>query len=179
MNKMLIPTITCIISIFVVGFTGIITSLNPTNLIDVSFNELTYNSQKEVRCLAQNIYFESAYEPDQGQLAIAFVTLNRTKHVSFPNSICEVVTQKTKNTCQFSWFCQDKERKSFLSNNVPNNQQTYNKILQLATFTYINYDKIIDPTNGAIFYHADYVNPHWKNVTPIRTIGRHIFYIES
>jgi spore germination cell wall hydrolase CwlJ-like protein len=179
MNRILTPAITLILVIVVMAYTGILTSLNPIAALDVTFNELNKESQKEVRCLAQNIYYESAYEPDQGQLAVAFVTLNRTKHPSFPSSVCEVVTQKTKYTCQFSWFCQDRERKTFLDKNSPNNEETYNKILQLATFAYVNYDKIVDPTNGAIFYHADYVNPRWKNVTPIRTIGRHIFYIQS
>jgi len=28
---------------------------------------------------------------------------------------------------------------------------------------------------GALFYHADYVNPQWKKVR-VAKIGRHIFY---
>ena len=34
-----------------------------------------------------------------------------------------------------------------------------------------------DPTYGALYYHADYVNPRWKNLNHSTTIGRHIFYV--
>jgi spore germination cell wall hydrolase CwlJ-like protein len=33
-----------------------------------------------------------------------------------------------------------------------------------------------DPSKGAMFYHADYVFPQWKNMTKTAVIGRHIFY---
>ena len=55
----------------------------------------------------------------------------------------------------------------------------YQHILNLASFVYANVDKIKDPTDGAIFYHADYVNPRWKNVEHKTTIGRHIFYVKK
>lgn len=179
MNRILTPIITFIVVAVMITYTGVITSLVGPNDIEVTFNSLTEESQKQVRCLAQNIYFESAYEPDEGKLAVAFVTLNRTKHPSFPSSVCGVVTQKTKSTCQFSWFCQEKEKNTFLTRATPHNEMVYEKILELATFAYVNYDKINDPSRGALFYHADYVHPKWKNVTHTRTIGRHIFYTEK
>jgi spore germination cell wall hydrolase CwlJ-like protein len=43
---------------------------------------------------------------------------------------------------------------------------------------YMNQDNMEDPTMGALFYHADYVNPNWKNLKPVTKIGRHIFYEE-
>jgi N-acetylmuramoyl-L-alanine amidase len=34
-----------------------------------------------------------------------------------------------------------------------------------------------DPTQGALFYHADYVSPYWKSsMTQIGAIGQHVFY---
>ena len=34
-----------------------------------------------------------------------------------------------------------------------------------------------DPTHGALFYHATYVEPVWaKRMTKTRKIGRHIFF---
>ena len=68
-------------------------------------------------CLAKNIYFESANQPDAGRVAVAQVVLNRVEDLQFPNSICEVVYQAKMRTnckgeevpilnkCQFSWFC--------------------------------------------------------------------------
>ena len=67
-------------------------------LIGFTANATTY-SEKQLNCLAQNIYHESRGEPDSGQLAVAFVTLNRTEDDRFPNSICNVVYQRG----QFSW----------------------------------------------------------------------------
>jgi spore germination cell wall hydrolase CwlJ-like protein len=34
-----------------------------------------------------------------------------------------------------------------------------------------------DPTDGALWYHADYVKPHWADAKEqVARIGRHIFY---
>lgn len=54
---------------------------------------------QEVLCLAKNIYFESRGESLAGKLAVAKVTLNRTKHEDFPGTVCKVVYQPG----QFSW----------------------------------------------------------------------------
>ena len=54
---------------------------------------------QEVLCLAKNIYFESRGESLAGKLAVAKVTLNRTKHEDFPSTVCKVVYQPG----QFSW----------------------------------------------------------------------------
>ena len=54
---------------------------------------------QEVLCLAKNIYFESRGQPLRGKLAVAKVTLNRTKHEDFPSTVCKVVYQPG----QFSW----------------------------------------------------------------------------
>jgi spore germination cell wall hydrolase CwlJ-like protein len=39
----------------------------------------------------------------------------------------------------------------------------------------MNYEFIDDVTEGATYYHADYVNPGW-NLPKTTKIGRHIFY---
>ena len=51
-----------------------------------------------------------------------------------------------------------------------------NAIRDIAVFVYINYERVTDPSNGAMFYHADYVNPKWPNMIRTNVIGRHIFY---
>lgn len=178
MRKAIIPTLTLILLSVVYLIATTLTSSKVFNEFQVGFNSFTPEIQKEVRCLAQNMYYESAYEPDKGKIGVAFVTLNRTKHPEFPSSICGVVTQKTNATCQFSWYCQDKEKSMFLTGD-PKHLDVYKQILQLASFVYANREKIDDPTNGAIYYHADYVNPKWKNVNYSTTIGRHIFYTEK
>lgn len=146
-------------------------------LIKASFVQLTPTAQKEVMCLADNILFEAGNEPRDGQLAVASVTLNRLKSGNYADSICGVVKQKTGKTCQFSWWCEDKPRTASITRNLTNGQfALYNSILDLATFAYLNADRIKDDTMGATYYHADYVNPHWRHLKKTVQIGRHIFY---
>ena len=116
---------------------------------------------QEVSCLAKNIYFEARGEPELGQRAVAFVTLNRTKSGSFPSTICDVVYQKTDGFCQFAWVCTGLKVLD---------QVAFDKAYQLA------YDTIAaapdDPTHGALYF----------NTTPFKYkhktahIGNHIFY---
>ena len=52
----------------------------------------------------------------------------------------------------------------------------YNEILQLSTNVFLNFERMTDVTNGATYYHADYVNPGWTKLKKETQIGRHIFY---
>lgn len=138
--------------------------------------QLSKETQKQIRCLAENIYYEAVGESRKGKIAVAFVTLNRVNHVAYPSTVCGVVTQKYKGVCQFSWFCQKQKRQNFLRDvTSKKDRDSYHQILRLATHVYLNQKSIEDPTNGSLFYHADYVNPEWKFKRIIQ-IGKHIFY---
>ena len=139
-------------------------------LFDIRYNELTKEAKQQVDCLAENIYHEAGYEPKDGKLAVALVTLNRTQDPRYPDTICSVVKQRNKYTCQFSWFCEPVK--------LNKNSIVYEKAMDVALFAYANYENIDDITKGALFYHADYVNPRWK-LERTTVIGRHIFYKES
>ena len=141
-------------------------------IIQITYNQLTKDAQKQVDCLADNIYYEAGYEPEDGKVAVALVTLNRLQDPRFPKDICGVVKQKTKSTCQFSWFCESK--KPVTSDRA---KEIYDQARIVALHVYVNYEKLPDITDGALFYHADYVNPRWK-LEKTTTIGRHIFYKE-
>ena len=152
---------------------------------DVPFSRLTKDTQKQIECLAENIYFEARNEPLEGQYAVAFVTMNRVYSKDFPNDICGVVKQKTqvqsigdrRVVCQFSWWCEPTP-KHISTNNIltETNNMKYNEIVKVAINFYVNYERMEDPTQGALFYHADYVSPNWKNLQKVTQIGRHIFY---
>lgn len=152
---------------------------------NVPFSRLTKETQKQIECLAENIYFEARNEPITGHYAVAFVTMNRVKSNDFPNNICGVVKQKTqvqsigdkRVVCQFSWWCEPIPH-YISTNNVLTEtyNKKYNEIINLAINFYINYERLEDPTQGALFYHADYVSPNWKNLQKVTQIGRHIFY---
>lgn len=140
-------------------------------IITIGYNQLTEESQKEIDCLADNIYYEAGYEPDQGKIAVALVTLNRLQDPRFPKDICAVVKQKTRHTCQFTWFCENKMNTK--------HSTTYWRAREIALYVYVNYERISDITDGALYYHADYVNPRWKHLEKTVVVGRHIFYKES
>lgn len=143
---------------------------NTMKYLNVTYSELTTDAQKQVTCLADNIYHEAGYEPEDGKIAVALVTMNRVNDDRFPKDICSVVKQKVNTTCQFSWFCM----------NVTNNKNNpaYVESLTAALWVYANYEQLEDITKGAIYYHADYVNPQWK-LKKTTKIGRHIFYKDN
>lgn len=158
---------------FVLQSTG-----NATQLIyKANFNMLSADAKQQVECLADNIYFEAAHEPKIGQVAVAFVTINRVKSGRFENDICGVVKQKIQNVCQFSWWCEERPKAIATSKVLTNGQnQVYNDVRNVALHVYANYEKLEDPSKGALFYHADYVKPGWRNMEYLTTIGRHLFY---
>ena len=123
-----------------------------------------------VRCLALNIYHEARSEPEKGQQAVAAVTLNRVKSGAFPDSVCKVVKQgsQKRNRCQFSWWCDGKA-------DHPTEQAAWKRAQQLARLTLEGEQE--DPTNGALYYHADYVRPRWsRKFERTARIGSHLFY---
>lgn len=128
--------------------------------------------QKDLDCLAINIYREAGNEPFEGKVAVAQVTINRTQNPNFPNSICGVVYQKNKFTskvvCQFSWYCDSKHR------NRPIDQEGYNESYRVAKMVLVE-DFKLESLDKALFYHADYVSPNW-GLKKITKIGQHIFY---
>jgi spore germination cell wall hydrolase CwlJ-like protein len=149
-------------------------SVDTYNILPIksTYSALTEDAKKQVTCLAENIYFEAGHEPIEGQKAVAFVTLNRVQS-GYADDICGVVKQKTGNTCQFSWYCDH----TFTSRSLTMKQTPlYNEILQLATNVFLNFDRMKDVTNGATYYHADYVKPGWTKLKKETQIGRHIFY---
>ena len=132
---------------------------------------LSAGRKAEIECLALNIYFEARSEPDLGKVAVAQVVMNRVASKRFPASICGVVRQGgevKRHRCQFSWWCDGKSDR-------PRNRSAWQKSLELARDIY--WGRSEDPTNGALWYHADYVSPYWRTAFDQGPkIGRHIFY---
>lgn len=168
-------------AVFLAFFASAFSKIEVPAKLNVKYYDLSKQSRHEIDCLAQNIYFESAHEPVEGQIAVAFVTLNRMKSGHFPSTYCDVVKQKTQFNsyivCQFSWYCEDRPLAMLKSRALTNDSNLlYNKIVELSLNFYLNHDKMKDPTKGALFYHADYVSPGWPNMKRTAYIGRHIFY---
>lgn len=124
---------------------------------------------ENLQCLAKNIYFEGRNQPWIGQVAIAQVTLNRVKSAAFPSTICEVVKQKKRNICQFSWYCDGKS-------DQPKDVKDYDKATDVAIQVYSG--TIPDVTEGSLWYHATYIRrPFWAySMKEMVKINEHIFY---
>ena len=52
-------------------------------------------SDKDVDCLARNIFYESGGEPTEGKIAVGIVTVNRAQDPRFGNNVCDVVKART------------------------------------------------------------------------------------
>jgi len=142
----------------------------------IYYSSLSQEARRQVECLAQNIFYEARAEPQEGQLAVALVTLNRVQSPLYPHDICNVVRERNTSVCQFTWWC-DKDLKTKAVKYRYNEQEknVYNKMRKVALYAYINYEVLEDITGGALYYHANYVNPKWKK-TKTAKIGKHIFY---
>jgi spore germination cell wall hydrolase CwlJ-like protein len=145
------------------------------NLVSYSLDGVTLKErERQIACLAQNIYFEAGSEPFEGKVAVAQVTLNRVASGKFPSDICQVVYQKNvvidRVVCQFSWYCEQPARKHYVNQPRFNESEAVAKKVLLEGFR-------LDGLKDAMFYHADYVAPGWK-LEKIGQIGRHIFYRE-
>jgi spore germination cell wall hydrolase CwlJ-like protein len=128
---------------------------------------------RDLTCLARNIYYEARGEPDKGKLAVAKVTLNRVASSRFPNTICDAVYEQR-------W---DKRRRRYVGAFAwtefdtlpPPKSKGWKKAWKAAETVYENPESV--QLKGALFYHATRIKPRWaKQKKRIKKIGRHIFY---
>ena len=147
-----------------------------------TYQSVMEDRQKQLTCLAKNIYFEARNEPFAGQFAVALVTLNRVSDAAFPNTICNVVYQgihdsngfPKRDRCQFSWYCDG-------ASDEVQNPKAFDKTQKIANLAMLQYSKLksegLDYTEGAIYYHTYEILPRWSNSFPkVGRIGDHIFY---
>tara|TARA_A100001011_G_scaffold59222_1_gene58676 strand:+ start:2716 stop:3363 length:648 start_codon:yes stop_codon:yes gene_type:complete len=142
--------------------------------------------QESIICLAKNAYFEARNQSVLSQIAVSQVVMNRVQSPDFPNTVCGVVYEAQlskwykekmdkevplKHKCQFSWYCDGKA-------DIITDVQSYKIALAVAHQVLSKYT-MHDVTDGAVFYHAYYVNPRWAK-EKIKTVVHedHIFYRE-
>ena len=142
--------------------------------------------QESIICLAKNAYFEARNQSVLSQIAVSQVVMNRVQSPDFPNTVCGVVYEAQlskwykekmdkevplKHKCQFSWYCDGKA-------DIITDVQSYKIALAVAHQVLSKYT-MHDVTDGAVFYHAYYVNPRWAK-EKIKTVVHedNIFYRE-
>lgn len=129
------------------------------------------NQFREMRCLAEAIYFEARSEPEDGQAAVAQVVLNRVRHENYPDTVCGVVYQNRHRflACQFTFACEGKSLRI-------TEPEPWRVAVQIATDVVSGKIYLAD-VGASTHYHADYVRPRWaRSLKRMDTIGRHTFY---
>lgn len=117
-----------------------------------------FHSVQELNCLALNIHHEASGESKLGKIAVANVTINRTKSNKFPSTICAVVKQPR----QFSWV----GVKHHSIKKIP--AETYQLAIDILD------GKYKDVTRGALYFHNATVESFNRRFTV--KIGQHLFY---
>jgi spore germination cell wall hydrolase CwlJ-like protein len=130
--------------------------------------------ERQLDCLAKNVYHEAGGEPFEGKVAVAQVTLNRVESGRFAPDICGVVYQKNviyeKLVCQFSWYCDGSSKVKPIH---PTRWRESEEVAKQVLFEGFRLPSL----RSALYFHADYVNPRWGK-PQVAKIGRHIFYSE-
>lgn len=124
------------------------------SVVNIPYKDSTYRDTN-LACLASNIYHEARGERRLGQLAVAKVTINRSKDGDY----CSAVFAKR----QFSWTIKNKNLNSDL-NSVNIALEAVERTHELSSFS-------------ATHFHATNVRPAWSySFKRLTTIGNHIFY---
>jgi len=143
----------CLYAILI-GFVLTVVTMNLT------YAKPSANNNNDVQLLARCVNGEARGEPYIGQVAVAAVILNRTKHPSFPNTIAGVIYQPGAFTAVSDGQI-----------NVPidPNSQVF-KACQDAMNGY-------DPTDGCIYYYnPEKTTNKWiYSRQVVKTIGKHKF----
>jgi N-acetylmuramoyl-L-alanine amidase len=133
--------------------------------ISHELRELEDNERREALCMALAIYHEARGEPRRGQVAVAWVVLNRQRAGSFPQSICAVVWQKS----QFSWT------KRPVGSLVPRSAGAWAQSQDVARK--VMQGERADPTDGADHFHGRQIRPRWAGRSKASLlIGKHLFH---
>jgi hypothetical protein len=115
---------------------------------------------RELRCLATAVYFESRGEPLEGQLAVAQAIINRSTSGRYADTICGVINQPG----QFSF---DRNRTPATGNDW----RTAQAIARIAAD-----DMWREVAPRAVSFHAARLSPGWRDKVRIARIGNHVFY---
>ena len=130
-------------------------------------------------CVALAVYFEARNQPPQGQIAVAYVVLNRVADPRYPSDPCAVVMEgptyahspsnmPVRHRCQFSFFCDGR----------PEDVRDMTAWREARMWSELAIRNAVDDvTKGSTHYHTTAVWPFWAPyLTQTVVIEDHIFY---
>jgi len=145
---------------FIFLFFLTIVSISSNQTLELNENDF----KEEEHCLAKNIFYEAGNQEIKGKIAVAYVTLNRTKDKKFPKSICNVVYQRN----QFSWTNYHKKLEK-----ITKKDKRWKESFRIAKCFRMYHD----PSKGSLFFHTKQTRPYWASKRKKTVvIGNHIFY---
>ena len=161
-------------------------------------------SQKDLTCMAENIYYEAGGESYTGKLAVGHVVLNRKRDHRYPNSICKVIHQSTvveKKVVLEEFDAANIADEAIAAEKAAEEIAVAIKEVKVCQFSWVCDDrkeinkaskawrdskaiaqKLLslpsnDVVHGATNFHATSVSPRWKNtLVRVTAIDNHIFY---
>jgi len=172
----LIKILLVLIGLALVGFIGykaVMYKLDPNKQLVMNNSSITAEVRnKQLECLARNIYYEAGNQPFEGKVAVAQVTINRAESGQFPKDICQVVYQKNvvyeRVLCQFSWYCETATMMRPKNTAVFKESEMVARQVLLEGFRLPSLQK-------ALYFHATHINPKW-NREKVAVIAGHVFY---
>lgn len=152
-------------------FTGISRFKTVLPLTTSSLDLLLPYQIKDVECIAWTLYFESRGSTKEDQIAVAWVTMNRTSSEHFSSDLCTNIFQygykNGKKLYQFNWAAY----KPSLSMKIETGP--WLSIQDIAVAVYLRY--IPDPTGGALYFKTR-TSPDWAPNVTKQQIGEHVFW---
>ena len=161
---------------------------------------------RDLDCLAKNIYYEAASEPEEGKVAVGIVTLNRTQDSRFPGTVCGVVAQrKQKETAHQITEITENVVYGIFRETVKTTKTVF-KVVAVCQFSWQcmkvappkhndarwteslrvarellegGYSELKEKYAEALYFHNHRVKPLWaKQKNSVAVIGGHHFYAD-
>ena len=129
-------------------------------------------SLDDIWAVAQTVYGEARGEPYEGQLAVAWVIINRAKDERrrWPRTVAGVAKQPYQFSC---WNRNDSNSYKLLK--VDLFDLTFRRCYAVAALALS--ESVDDPARGSNHYRAEHSYPKWaEEYQPVVVIGRHLFY---
>lgn len=179
MNIIVIKSLICILFCIILGVFA------PNNYIESqlavhkeepvkNIEKSPYNS-KDLDCLTKNIFFEANTQSKRGKIAVGYVVINRKNEDNYPNSVCSIIYQKTrdkktgKTVAMFSWT---KNKNSY---KIPHQEWQESRAIAECVLT----RKCPDYSKGATHFHNTSVAPSWsRKLKFVGRIDNHKYYKE-
>jgi len=163
-------------------------------------------SDRDVECMARNIFYEAGAEPVEGKIAVGIVTLNRAQDGRFGKSVCDVVKARTvvvKNreitkteVVRTGYFGRPEmtEKREVVATAVPvcqfswtcagyarkpkSDDERWIESQEIAQrLAQGEYEEERAKYGSALFFHNTAVRPIWAKTKQLVTrTGRHFFY---